>query len=90
VRKSERHATLRELAVNPLSDGPTARQEENAAVTDATTTPPVEGASERLEARAGSIQILRGGDGPPLLFLHAAGGAGTWLPSTASWRVASR
>jgi pimeloyl-ACP methyl ester carboxylesterase len=49
------------------------------AVTE-TTTPPVEGAAERLEARAGSIQILRGGDGPPLLFLHAAGGAGTWLP----------
>jgi pimeloyl-ACP methyl ester carboxylesterase len=49
------------------------------AVTE-TTTPPVEGASERLEARAGSVQILRGGDGPPLLFLHAAGGAGTWLP----------
>jgi pimeloyl-ACP methyl ester carboxylesterase len=45
-----------------------------------TTTPPVEGAAERLEARAGSVQILRGGDGPPLLFLHAAGGAGTWLP----------
>jgi pimeloyl-ACP methyl ester carboxylesterase len=66
--------------VNALSDRPTARQEENAVVTDATTTAPVEGASERLEARAGSIQILRGGDGPPLLFLHAAGGAGTWLP----------
>jgi pimeloyl-ACP methyl ester carboxylesterase len=49
------------------------------AVTE-TTTPPVEGAAERLEARAGSVQILRGGDGPPLLFLHAAGGAGTWLP----------
>jgi pimeloyl-ACP methyl ester carboxylesterase len=49
------------------------------AVTDATAGP-VEGAVERLEARAGSIQILRGGDGPPLLFLHAAGGAGTWLP----------
>jgi pimeloyl-ACP methyl ester carboxylesterase len=49
------------------------------AVTE-TTTPPVEGAAERLEARAGAIQILRGGEGPPLLFLHAAGGAGTWLP----------
>ena len=49
-------------------------------MTDTTTTPPVEGAAERLEARAGAIQILRGGEGPPLLFLHAAGGAGTWLP----------
>ena len=49
------------------------------AVTDATTAP-VEGASERLEVRGGSIQILRGGEGPPLRFLHAAGGAGTWLP----------
>jgi pimeloyl-ACP methyl ester carboxylesterase len=49
------------------------------AVTHATTAP-VEGASERLEVRGGSIQILRGGEGPPLLFLHAAGGAGTWLP----------
>jgi pimeloyl-ACP methyl ester carboxylesterase len=49
------------------------------AVTDVTTAP-VEGASERLEVRGGSIQILRGGEGPPLLFLHAAGGAGTWLP----------
>jgi pimeloyl-ACP methyl ester carboxylesterase len=66
--------------VNILSDRPTARQEENGVVTDTTTTPPVEGAAERLEARAGAIQILRGGDGPPLLFLHAAGGAGTWLP----------
>jgi pimeloyl-ACP methyl ester carboxylesterase len=49
-------------------------------VTDATTTAPVEGASEQLEVRGGSIQILRGGEGPPLLFLHATGGAGTWLP----------
>jgi pimeloyl-ACP methyl ester carboxylesterase len=49
-------------------------------VSDATTTAPVEGASERLEVEGGSIQILRGGEGPPLLFLHAAGGAGTWLP----------
>jgi pimeloyl-ACP methyl ester carboxylesterase len=40
----------------------------------------VEGSSERLEVRGGSIQVLRGGEGPPLLFLHAAGGAGTWLP----------
>jgi pimeloyl-ACP methyl ester carboxylesterase len=44
------------------------------------TTAPVEGVSERLEVRGGSIQVLRGGNGPPLLFLHAAGGAGTWHP----------
>jgi pimeloyl-ACP methyl ester carboxylesterase len=49
-------------------------------VSDATTTVPVEGATERLEVRGGSIQVLRGGEGPPLLFLHAAGGAGTWDP----------
>jgi pimeloyl-ACP methyl ester carboxylesterase len=48
-------------------------------VTDTTSALP-EGASERLELGGGSIQILRGGDGPPLLFLHAAGGAGAWLP----------
>jgi pimeloyl-ACP methyl ester carboxylesterase len=45
-----------------------------------TTTAPPEGASERLELDGGSIQILRGGEGPPLLFLHAAGGAGVWHP----------
>jgi pimeloyl-ACP methyl ester carboxylesterase len=79
---ANRRATLLSAnsPVNASSDELTARQEENAVVTDATTTAPVVGASERLDTRAGTIQILRGGDGPPLLFLHAAGGAGTWLP----------
>jgi pimeloyl-ACP methyl ester carboxylesterase len=45
-----------------------------------TTATPVEGTSERLEVQGGSIQLMRGGSGPPLLFLHAAGGAGAWLP----------
>ena len=39
-----------------------------------------EGASERLELGSGSIHVQRGGEGPPLLFLHAAGGAGAWHP----------
>jgi pimeloyl-ACP methyl ester carboxylesterase len=33
---------------------------------------------EYLEFPGGSIHLLRGGDGPPVLFLHAAGGAGEW------------
>jgi pimeloyl-ACP methyl ester carboxylesterase len=36
--------------------------------------------SERLAFEGGEIHLLRGGDGPPLLFLHAAGGAGIWAP----------
>ena len=39
-----------------------------------------EGASERLELGSGSIHVQRGGEGAPLLFLHAAGGAGAWHP----------
>ena len=34
---------------------------------------------EFLEFPAGRVHVLRSGDGPPLLFLHAAGGAGRWL-----------
>jgi pimeloyl-ACP methyl ester carboxylesterase len=45
-------------------------------VSETTTAP----AAERLEVGSGAVQILRGGEGPPLLFLHAAGGAGTWPP----------
>src|SRR5262245_1364010 len=33
---------------------------------------------ELLDFPGGSVHLLRGGDGPPLLFLHAAGGAGQW------------
>lgn len=39
-----------------------------------------EGASERLELGGGSIHVQRSGEGPPLLFLHAGGGAGVWHP----------
>ncbi|MFL6122672.1 alpha/beta fold hydrolase, partial [Actinophytocola sp.] len=33
---------------------------------------------EYLDFPGGRVHLLRGGDGPPLLFLHAAGGAGEW------------
>jgi pimeloyl-ACP methyl ester carboxylesterase len=33
---------------------------------------------EHLDFSGGRVHLLRGGDGPPLLFLHAAGGAGQW------------
>jgi pimeloyl-ACP methyl ester carboxylesterase len=48
-------------------------------VSDTTTAPP-DGTSERLVVDGGSIHLLRGGEGPALLFLHAAGGAGVWHP----------
>jgi pimeloyl-ACP methyl ester carboxylesterase len=42
-------------------------------------TAPVEVRTERLQVGAGEVRLLRAGSGPPLLFLHAAGGGG-WTP----------
>lgn len=36
--------------------------------------------SQMIEFDGGSVHLLRGGEGPPLLVLHAAGGAGMWHP----------
>jgi pimeloyl-ACP methyl ester carboxylesterase len=35
---------------------------------------------ESVTIRGTRIRVMRGGFGAPLLFLHGAGGAGTWLP----------
>ena len=33
-----------------------------------------------IAVRGCNIKLMRGGSGPPLLFLHGASGAAAWLP----------
>ena len=33
-----------------------------------------------LDVRGTRIRLLRGGDGPPLLYLHGSGDSGVWQP----------
>src|SRR5215216_5385560 len=35
--------------------------------------------SSNIAVRGCNIRLMRGGSGPPLLFLHGASGAGAWL-----------
>jgi pimeloyl-ACP methyl ester carboxylesterase len=35
---------------------------------------------ERIDVRGKTAQVLVGGSGPPLLYLHSAGGEVAWLP----------
>ena len=37
-------------------------------------------ASTTIAVRGCNIKLMRGGSGPPLLFLHGSSGAGAWLP----------
>ena len=39
---------------------------------------------QMISIRGCRIRLMRGGSGPPLLFLHGGGGAGIWLPSMAA------
>lgn len=47
-------------------------------MTETTATRSPEAHSSRLAVPGGEVHVLRRGEGPPLLFLHAAGGAGAW------------